>query len=431
MSGELRGGGHVSTIDTDDEGRVFHFVPHGYIAPAPFYWFWRTRAPIPVQEVVLRSTARSGIIANVLDIVADNDADNNAEAARPGCTAWVPGATATGDTGEQCRTRSTTSRRWLTPRGRRPAPTCRHGRRPGHDRRRRRARRRVDRDRLTRRQRPLRGRQDDQRPRAGGDRRARLRVEPGRPHAAQRAHERHRHPRRRHRAVQRRTAEGRRQGAPRLRLRDGGLRRRPHMAARAGSGATSRASAERSPTARSWSPRPSSASPPPSPWSPSTRTSAARRCRPSTPRTSRARSSLTEHLLALGHRRIGFLAGRPDLESARRARPATAPRCRAPASMSTPNWSASAASRKRPPPRRPRSCSRWRRATDGDLRRQRPLRHPDHAHRRRARDQRPRRHLDRRVRQHPRVGPHRTRRSRRSTSRSRRSATRPSARCSP
>jgi LacI family transcriptional regulator len=28
--------------------------------------------------------------------------------------------------------------------------------------------------------------------------------------------------------------------------------------------------------------------------------------------------TMTEHLIALGHRRIGFLAGRPDLESARR-----------------------------------------------------------------------------------------------------------------
>ena len=83
------------------------------------------------------------------------------------------------------------------------------------------------------------------------------------------------------------------------------------------------------------------------------------RCPRSTRRTSRAPATATEHLIALGHRRIGFLAGRPDLESARRreagyraalesGRHRLRPRPR----------STSAASPRRPPTRRPARCSR-------------------------------------------------------------------------
>ncbi len=117
---------------------------------------------------------------------------------------------------------------------------------------------------------------------------------------------------------------------------------------------------------------------------------------------------LTEHLLALGHRRIGFLAGRSDLESARR-REAGYRAALQSAGIDvdaelvriggfTEETAAAPA----------KELLTMARAADGDLRRQRPVGHPDHAHRRRARDQRPGRHLDRRVRQHPRVGPHRT-----------------------
>ena len=151
-----------------------------------------------------------------------------------------------------------------------------------------------------------------------GDRRARLRVEPHRPQPAQPAHQRHRHPRHRHRAVQRRAAEGRRQGAARRSTSSWSSTPAACPATRAGSAATSRGSAARSPTAPSSSRPPSSRCTPIIRWSPSTRTSAARRCPPSTPRTSRVRVEATRHLLRLGHRRIGFLAGRRDLESARR-----------------------------------------------------------------------------------------------------------------
>ncbi len=104
----------------------------------------------------------------------------------------------------------------------------------GDDRRRRRSGRRVDRHRVARRQRSLRRVHGHPRARPRGDRRPRLRVEPGRPEPAQPAHQRDRHPGRRHRAVQRRAAQGRRQGAPRLRLRDGRVRRRPAQQRRLG-----------------------------------------------------------------------------------------------------------------------------------------------------------------------------------------------------
>ena len=67
-----------------------------------------------------------------------------------------------------------------------------------------------------------------------GDRRPRLRVEPGGQEPAQPTDQRDRDPRRRHRAVQRRAPQGCRQGAPRLRLRDGRLCRRPAQQRRLG-----------------------------------------------------------------------------------------------------------------------------------------------------------------------------------------------------
>ena len=96
------------------------------------------------------------------------------------------------------------------------------------------------------------------------------------------------------------------------------LRQRARQGAlRAGSGATSPGSAARSPTGSSSSPRRSSTSSTPARSSPSTPTPVRRACPASTPTTSPARSPPREYLIGLGHRRIGFLAGRPDLESAR------------------------------------------------------------------------------------------------------------------
>ena len=57
--------------------------------------------------------------------------------------------------------------------------------------------------------------------------------------------------------------------------------------------------------------------PPRSPSWRSTRTPGPPTCPPSTPTTWRGAVAATEHLLALGHRRIALLGGREDLESAR------------------------------------------------------------------------------------------------------------------
>ncbi len=78
------------------------------------------------------------------------------------------------------------------------------------------------------------------------------------------------------------------------------------------------AAAARSSTAPSSSPPPWSRSSYGLPsWSPSTRTPGRPGCRRSTPTTSAAASWRPSYLLELGHRRIGIIAGRPDLESAR------------------------------------------------------------------------------------------------------------------
>jgi LacI family transcriptional regulator len=69
----------------------------------------------------------------------------------------------------------------------------------------------------------------------------------------------------------------------------------------------------------------------------------------------------TAYLLGLGHRRIGFLGGRPDLESAR-LREAGFRQARTPGRPSTRRSSASAATGPTPPKARPGSCSP--RATD-------------------------------------------------------------------
>ena len=141
--------------------------------------------------------------------------------------------------------------------------------------------RRLDRHRVEGDQRPLRRRPRHVQPGEGRDRRARLRVEPGRPQPAQPADQRHRHPRRRHRAVQRRAAQGRRGGDPRQRLRADRLLRAAATARStpAGSGATSPGSAARSPTGSSSSPRRWTTSATPVRSSPSTPTPA----RPSLP----------------------------------------------------------------------------------------------------------------------------------------------------
>ena len=112
----------------------------------------------------------------------------------------------------------------------------------------------------------------------------------------------------------------------------------------------------------------------------------------------------TEHLIELGHRRIGFLAGRPDLESAQlRERgyrdaleaadipfdPDPRPRRRLPGRHRD---------RRRPQP------PAARRTADGDLRCERHVRDRDRDRRPDAGARRPRRSLRRRIRQRPRVG---------------------------
>ncbi len=64
------------------------------------------------------------------------------------------------------------------------------------------------------------------------------------------------------------------------------------------------------------------------------------------------------YLAQLGHRRIGFIAGRPDLRSAVARASGTARDSRPPASPSTPLSSASAATPRTSPARPPRPCSR-------------------------------------------------------------------------
>ncbi len=116
----------------------------------------------------------------------------------------------------------------------------------------------------------------------------------------------------------------------------------------------------------------------------------------------------TEHLIALGHRRIGFLAGRPDLESARRREAGYRAALEAagiafdPELIRVGGFTEETADA-------PAACAaRARRPADRDLRRQRPVGDPDDAHRRRARARRAPRPLGGRLRQHPRVGAHRS-----------------------
>ena len=196
----------------------------------------------------------------------------------------------------------------------------RRSRWPSDDPGRGRAGRRLDRDRVQGGQRSVRGGREHGGPGPGRHRRARVRVEPGGAEPAQPPHPRDRHPGGRLRAVQRRAAQGRGAGrstAP-------GTSWWPTRAAAAAapsvgwerrylsrlSGTLIDGAVLVTPTRRG---RRRTA--PPS--SRSTRTPAPRGCPPSTPTTCAARVMAIEYLIALGHRRIGFLGGRPDLESAR------------------------------------------------------------------------------------------------------------------
>ena len=231
------------------------------------------------------------------------------------------------------------------------------------------------------------------RPGPGRDRRTRLRVEPRRPQPAQPAHERHRHPRRRHRAVQRRTAEGRRPGAPRIRLTSSSSTPAA-CAAEEGwerrylsrlSGTLADGTILVTPTVVEVDADPSGRR----------RRPARRRidrCRPSTPRTSRAPSRPPSTCSSSAIAASDSSPGAPT--SSRRA-------------VARPGYRAAlerGRHRVRPGPRRrsagsPRRPPRRRRATllhvadraDGDLRRQRPVRHPGDAHGDRARHRRARR----------------------------------------
>ena len=156
-------------------------------------------------------------------------------------------------------------------------------------------------------------------PGPGGHRRARLRDEPRARSPAQPPDQRARHPRRGVRAVQHRAPQGRvlgRRLAPATSCSPtpaAARRRRRRL------GAALPVAAVRHPDRRRdhRDARPSSRPTPASPSSRSTRTPA----RPGLPTVDSDNFAgavlATEHLLGLGHRRIGFLGGRPDLESAR------------------------------------------------------------------------------------------------------------------
>ena len=121
-----------------------------------------------------------------------------------------------------------------------------------------------------------------------------------------------------HRAVQRRAAQGRRTGDPRHRLRARRLLRTAGAATTrwAGSGATSRESATLCDGAILVTPSSVDVTFGAPVVAVDHNVRLVESPDASTPTTSTARSTATEHLLGLGHRRIGFLAGRPDLESA-------------------------------------------------------------------------------------------------------------------
>ena len=188
------------------------------------------------------------------------------------------------------------------------------------------------------------------------DRRPRLRVEPGRQEPSQPTHQRDRDPGRRHRAVQRRAPQGRRQGAPRLRLRDGRLRRRPAQQRRLGAAlhlAPERHAHRRHDSRHTDGDR--------------RRLHATRgRRRPARRRIGAAHDRLAELRGRQGDDRPPDRARTPpdrasspaDPTSSRRgvAKPAIGPPSSRPASPSIPISCASAGSRRRPPRLRPASC---------------------------------------------------------------------------
>ncbi len=155
-------------------------------------------------------------------------------------------------------------------------------------------------------------------PGAGGHRRPRLRVEPRRPKPAQPADQRDRHPRRRHRAVQRRAAEGRRarrstrpttswSSTPAGHHRADGWERRYLSRL---SGTLTDGTILVTPTVVEVASEQPVVAVDPHVGGSSLPTVDAENFEGAV--------AVTQHLIELGHRRIGFLAGRPDLESARR-----------------------------------------------------------------------------------------------------------------
>ena len=118
-------------------------------------------------------------------------------------------------------------------------------------------------------------------------------------------------------------------------------------------------------------------------------------------------TAATEYLIGLGHRRIGFLAGRPDLESARPARAGLPRRPRQRRHRRRPRPAPGGLVRAGAVARAGPSTARARRTADGDLRRQRPLGDPDDERGPFPRLRRPRRRVRDRLRQHPGVGAHR------------------------
>ena len=116
----------------------------------------------------------------------------------------------------------------------------------------------------------------------------------------------------------------------------------------------------------------------------------------------------TEYLIGLGHRRIGFLAGRPDLESARMREQGYHDALATAGIAVDPRLRRVGGYELETIPRAGARAARARRPADGDLRGQRPLGDPDDERRPLPRSVRPRRRVGDRLRQHPRVGAHRS-----------------------
>ena len=130
-------------------------------------------------------------------------------------------------------------------------------------------------------------------------------------------------------------------------------------------------------------------------------------CRPSTPTTSRGAELATEHLIELGHRRIGMLTGRPDLRIGPPARGRLPERHgRGRRAQSTRSLCRSATTTPSAPPAPAHELLTGAGPPDRVVRRERHLGDRGHRRRSRTRARRARRPVGHRLRQHPRIRAH-------------------------